>query len=115
MGVPAQFHSRYDANSRSYLYKLAIFPDVGNIVDNSQRFHQWMVPPLNSNCKLRKLRRRQKSINECLTTKLSLLETDTMYCHQLKDGQTFDFESKMHSFDVDFSVTFLGEKDKRNY
>ena len=93
MGVPAYFHSRYDAISRTYLYKLAIFPKLGTFLDHDQRFHQWMDLPIDSSSvKQRKMRRKKQAINECLMTKLSLLESDAVCDLFLKEGQTFDFE-----------------------
>ena len=91
LGVPASFHSRYDVLSRSYLYKLAIIPSQLEFVDHNRRFHQWLEMPYN----LKRGRRRSQGFiarNQCVLSKLSLMESDKIFDLNLKPGQKFDLD-----------------------
>ena len=91
LGVPASFHSRHDVISRSYLYRLAVFPNQLNIQDDSKRFHQWIEWPFNA-----KKRRRKDHVlsvrNHCVMSRLSLLENQNIFDFNLKPDESFNTE-----------------------
>ena len=89
LGVPASFHCRYDVLNRSYLFKLAIFPQHDKVID--QRFHPFIpVRPdaLMNTTKSRALRER----NRCVGHMLSMSEEDKVYNYHLRVGSSFDLQ-----------------------
>ena len=89
LGVPASFHCRYDVLTRSYLFKLAIFPQHDQVID--QRFHPFI--PARPDVIMNKTRSRALlSRNRCVGHLLSMSETDKVYNYHLRKGQSFDLQ-----------------------
>ena len=89
VGVPAEFHSRHDVISRSYLYRLAVFPPACSLP--SHQFHGWVSAPVTKRFN-RKQASHYRELNTCVNSKLSALERGFTSDWYLKDGETFDFD-----------------------
>ena len=89
VAVPAEFHSRHDVASRSYLYRLAVFPPTCRL--SSDHLHDPIRPPGTFRFNKKKAAH-FKQLNACVSSKLSALDNNLMFDTYLKDEQTFNFD-----------------------
>ena len=86
--VPAEFHCRHDVVRRSYLYRLAVLPRLGELSD--PQYHDPVIPVKTGKIKFnRKKAEHLKHLNACVMSRLSALESNLMFDYYLKDEQTF--------------------------
>ena len=90
-GVPASFHSRYDVSSRSYLFKMAIYPQNDQLKDSDERFHPF-IPVAPEAMKNKTKSRALLARNQCVGNIMSLSEEEKIYNHHLKEGQSFNLQ-----------------------
>merc|ERR1712181_111809 len=79
LAVPPTFHSRYDVISRSYLYKIAVAPEV-------------LISDTLTSCKKRRRRSKDKENKDGIFSKLSILESGRYFELKPGHGRTFDLE-----------------------
>lgn len=77
VAVPPTFHSRYNVLSRTYLYKIAVLPEV---IKSETPF------------KKRRRRSKEKEDKDGIFSKLSILESGRYFELKPGHGRTFDFE-----------------------
>ena len=91
LGVPGTFHCRYDVLTRSYLFKLAIFPPNDEVIDSTERFHTFQ--PVRADAILKKTKSRALlSRNKCVGHMMSISESDKVYNHHLRKGESFNLK-----------------------
>jgi len=83
MAVPPTFHSRINVARRSYLYRMAVVPEVIDAGTNT-----WTELPFKNVHR----RSRANEYNRCILSKLALNERGRYWEFNLKDGEVFDLE-----------------------